>query len=426
MRRNLLRKSFRFQSALNRSFGALAARSLVPYFFAVSLCCSAPCAQADDWRNALIRGLRNGGAYVESETGEELFSSRSTERFIPASTMKVLTGACALEKLGPDFRFSTEFFLLPPSTLGIRGQGDPGLTSEEIDKIAGELAAKLPERQRITKIVLDTSYFAPGLMLDGYEDSTNPYDAFPTVIAANFNTIFLERTRKGVVLSAEPQTPLTKLGEVFGSNLSKGTTQRVNLGKKRGLAEQYFTELLLHFLKDRGREIKPSLSIEKIPADAEPFFTHRSSRPLEEMLPGMFEFSTNFTANELFLVLGAKTLGAPATAEKAIRALSACARKSFGWEHAEIFDGAGLSHRNRVTPREYVRLLAAFRKHRSLLRIDRRHFQAKTGTLRGVNSYAGYFDSARYGEVRFALFVNDSVPFEHRWKLAEILYSGLH
>ena len=51
---------------------------------------------------------------------------------------------------------------------------------------------------------------------------------------------------------------------------------------------------------------------------------------------------------------------------------------------------------------------------------------AKTGTLNGANTYAGYFPLPGGHMARFALMVNDHVPYDYKFKLAKMLYNGFH
>src|SRR5262245_287310 len=95
-----------------------------------------------DWKSDFTVALKNGGAYVETEDGKVLYDHRSKDRFIPASTLKIATAACAVDMLGRDFRFPTDFFLTKDGKLVVKGYGDPYLVSEEFELIARELAEK--------------------------------------------------------------------------------------------------------------------------------------------------------------------------------------------------------------------------------------------------------------------------------------------
>lgn len=399
-----------------------------PVFLFLSLfsifCLRETCA-AQTWRSALAQSLKTGGAFAENERGQVLFSHREEETFIPASTLKLATAACALKLLGPSYQFKTEFYLLDDGGLGIKGFGDPSLTTEEIEVIAQELSSNLKKNSKLSGLRLDNSFYAKSLGLDGYEDSDNPYDALPTAISANFNTVFVEKTSDGKILSAEEKTPLTSLGRDLAQPLPPGSKKRINLGGVVGYPERLFSELLLHFLRQKGVDIEPKMLRAEIPESATQLFTHHSRKTLLEILPPMFEFSTNFTANQIFLVLGAKEFQAPAQAEKGKKAMEHCLKTAFQIQDAEIYDGAGLSHRNSISPKSLVRLLGKFAPHKDLLRLDKDRFLAKTGTLKGVNTYAGYFQCPNAGTVRFALLVNSTVPFEYKWKLADMLYQGV-
>lgn len=88
-----------------------------------------------------LQGAWWGGvaAYADGDT-EELFALRADTRLTPASTLKLLTTAAALEKLGPDYRFQTRLYAqtLPDENgvlngnLYVRGGGDMTLGSKRV------------------------------------------------------------------------------------------------------------------------------------------------------------------------------------------------------------------------------------------------------------------------------------------------------
>jgi D-alanyl-D-alanine carboxypeptidase/D-alanyl-D-alanine-endopeptidase (penicillin-binding protein 4) len=104
------------------------------------------------------------GVLVRSlDTGEVLFALDPDALLNPASNVKLFTSAAALSRLGPDFRFETEFLIAPgPAARGapalhVRGKGDPTLVHERLWAIAGELAhAGL---SRVGDLVLDETWF---------------------------------------------------------------------------------------------------------------------------------------------------------------------------------------------------------------------------------------------------------------------------
>ena len=361
--------------------------------------------------------LKNGGTRVEREDGTPLIQYRDTEHFVPASILKVATTFCALETLGKDFRFTTTFYRGPGNTLYIKGSGDPSLVSEELNAIAQKLAVLMP---RINQIVIDPTLFSPDIDIDGSSASLNPYDSKVAAFVGNFSSAALTRKRDGAIVSAEPQTPITPLSRQAGLKLQRGASERINLGHTWQVGTQYGGELLAEFLKRAGASGSLEVSTGKIPSDATRLYDHRSSKNLAEISQGLLKYSTNFTANQIFLTLGITKYGAPATVEKGQLAMTECLKQKVGWKDFHIEEGSGLSRRNQVTPLQMTKLLESFEPYKGLLNVED-DFTAKTGSLRGVNTLAGYFNLQSGAQVRFAILVNSAVEHSHKYKVARAL-----
>ena len=90
----------------------------------------------------------------------------------PASNVKLVTAAAALARLGPEYRFDTEFLVEPgPServkTLWVRGKGDPSITTERLHAMASELS-HLGLRE-VGELVLDDTWFDAERLAPGFE-----------------------------------------------------------------------------------------------------------------------------------------------------------------------------------------------------------------------------------------------------------------
>jgi len=87
------------------------------------------------WRTAQL-----GILIVDPERGDTLYSHNAGKLFMPASNQKILTGAVALELLGPDFRFSTTAMADGPvqdgviqGNLRLVGTGDPSASDHMME-----------------------------------------------------------------------------------------------------------------------------------------------------------------------------------------------------------------------------------------------------------------------------------------------------
>ena len=376
---------------------------------------------AQSWQNNFKQALKNGGAYVVDSEGKPIYSHRSDEKFIPASSIKVATVAMALDAFGANHRFETEFYLLKSGELGVKGLGDPSLVSEELAIIAKKIAGL---KKQFTGLVLDASYFEPNLQVDGSSTSLNPYDAIPGALVANFNTIAVKRA-KGVIMSGEPQTPLTPLGKHLGKR-SQLAVERINLGKDQKLCVRYFGELLVEFLKREGVKIPDRFSEKTISNQEKLIYKHKSSKTLADISRDLLKYSTNFLANQLFVLTGAKINGAPGNMEKGKNALNTFLQNKVGWKNFVVIEGAGLSRQTKVSPAQMVQLLDYFWPYRNLLSSEKPYLHAKTGSLTGVNTLVGYMKLSSGKDVMFSILVNDQVPHDYKYALAQKLYQGLN
>lgn len=94
-----------------------------------------PCAAADLQRaidvllDASPVARASVGIHVlDLKTGAALYSRNADRLYLPASNMKLFTGALALERLGPDYLFTTRLVRAPSGDLILVGGGDPSLS----------------------------------------------------------------------------------------------------------------------------------------------------------------------------------------------------------------------------------------------------------------------------------------------------------
>lgn len=359
--------------------------------------------------------MKEAGWLLLDEHGRTLQARSAQRLLVPASTTKLVTAYLALQHWGAEHRFHSDFFLErtgEQNQLVVKGYGDPFLTSEELLKVAERLKQKLSELRvdRLDSIVLDASYFSEGLVLPGTQHSDNPYDAIPSAIAANFNTLFLQKNN-GRVVSAEPQTPLTPLAAQLGQSLAD-QPQRVNTGVDPKIAQRYFAELLAAFLRAHGIEVGDSVRWQRHRNADGLIYRHYNSHTLAQVIRPMMKYSTNFIANQLVLMLAAERYGAPADEDKVVQFFAKELNGRFGWRDAYLEDGAGLSRNNRLSPQYLIEVLEAFRPWKQLLPEVEMHVYAKSGSLIGVSTLAGYIKRDE-DWLPFAVMMNEPIPYYH-------------
>ena len=357
--------------------------------------------------NALID---YGSVLVVDGDGDILLDYYGNERLIPASTLKVATSLVALRYLGKDYRFITEFKLDKQRNLYIKGLGDPSLTSNEIRLIIKQLKEK--GLKQINSIYIDGSYFEDTIMVPGNEDTYKSYDAKNTALAANYNTIAFKRKGKKVI-SGEDETPyfpfagtLLKKAEKEIKKLKRLNSFRIAI-KEGEDSLLYFGHLFKELCKEFSIKTKGKIVIRKSPVYLPIFHLYHSSKTLSEIVKDLLEFSNNFTANQILLILSTR-LGEPATLENGVKVVSDFLKRKVLLKDIRLSEGSGLSYANKVTANEMLRVLGYFKPYKKLLKEVEMNVFAKSGGLKTVMSYVGFIDTERYGEVRFAIILNQS------------------
>lgn len=362
-----------------------------------------------------LQTIDKSSLYVLSH-GKPVYNDNANQPLIPASTMKLITAWLALQKWGEHYRFSTNFYVDPASNmLWVKGSGDPYLVSEELQKIAQVLKQK--GLRSISGIGLDTSYYQQNMVMPGTGRTNNPYDAVPSAVAVNFNSIKLKK-KNGKVRSAEAQTPLTPISKSMANRFKSGTL-RVNTGRDPRTAEKYFGEVLAAILRQNGVTVGKQLISGRVPVN-NVYYRHQNSRTLGEMIKPMLKYSTNFIANQLVLNLAAEAYRRPANPADVKRYMQSQMQQRLGWQGIVLNDGAGLSRANRVSAKQLVGLLNAFAKYRHLMPEIKPGVYAKSGTLKRVSTLAGYV--VKNNEWKpFAVMMNQSVPYGLRTQIAQEL-----
>ena len=361
------------------------------------------CAKLDDLGHLI--GNRDA-VLIADPRGHIIFSKNADIQLIPASTLKIFTALVALHYLGPDYKFFTEFYMDHHSNLKTKGYGDPLLISETVVEMIHNLSMRIGVKYNIINdLVLDDSYFIPQTKIPGVNVSYEPYDAPNGALCVNFNTVNFKRNKNGVYISAESQTPLLSfiLPRIKASQMDQG---RIVLSNQRNEITLYAGHLFLYFLENEGIRIKGNIRLGKIQKEEDKLiYSHVSSFSLIQTLSKLLEYSNNFIANQLLIVVGAKAYGPPGSLEKGVRAALIYAKNILEIDHVKIDEGSGISRKNKISAKDFYKILNAFMPHYFLMQQTNKMYY-KTGTLKGIHTRAGYIKKKNGELYPFVLMIN--------------------
>ncbi len=344
----------------------------------------------------------NDAVLIADPSGNIVLSKHADKPLVPASTFKLLTSLAAIQYLGSDYRFKTEFYIDGNANLIIKGFGDPMLVSEVLPDICQKLSQVFGADFQIRDIILDNSYFN-SVAVPGVLTSLNPYDATNGALCVNFNTVFFKKNKAGYE-SAEAQTPLIPFAveKIKALGASGG---RITFSTENNETALYAGHLFRYFLEKQGFNIKGSVRLGLVKSSDKLVLQYTSPYTLQDAIVKLLEYSNNFIANQIFLAIGAAMYGPPATLEKGSAAVSEYAGNVLKSDKIRIAEGSGIARENRICASDMFVILNKFKPYQHLMhKEDRAIF--KTGTLSDVSTRAGYIRNADGKQYSFVIFCN--------------------
>jgi len=125
----------------------------------------------------------------DAGNGEPVYERNSNQRLIPASTLKLLISAAALDILGPHFRFITSVHIVGSVKNGIlqgslylRGTGDPTIQANEYTGLVAEVSLR-GTRSISGNLAFDDTWFDGALAAPGWAQDDEGF-AFDAPISA--------------------------------------------------------------------------------------------------------------------------------------------------------------------------------------------------------------------------------------------------
>jgi serine-type D-Ala-D-Ala carboxypeptidase/endopeptidase (penicillin-binding protein 4) len=391
-----------------------------------------------------------------------LYSRDSNKYFIPASNVKLLTTAAALQKLGANFRIRTSVYSAENGNLYIAGRGDPSITATQLQSLASQL--KQRGISRVNELIGDDSYFQGNAVNPHWEweDAQAGYGAPINSLMFNQNAIELILSPQAIgkplkVTFAEPK--LANQWQIQNNSVTVGQNEsefvevgrdfslpilRVSGQLKAGAESESAYVAVIDPANNFLQHFQQALVAEGIPikqalvASSSRNLTQElaqvESPPLSELLKETNRESNNVYA-EVLLRLLAKVTGKMLvpqedTSEAGLKELkTALTQLGVNPNSYILADGSGLSRHNLISPEALVqtlRLMAnspAASIYRASLPVagesgtlknrfkntpNRVILQAKTGTLSGVSALSGYVEVPNYEPLVFSIIVNQS------------------
>jgi serine-type D-Ala-D-Ala carboxypeptidase/endopeptidase (penicillin-binding protein 4) len=408
------------------------------------------------------KGMRVGVEVYDLNTHKELYSYNKRKTFVPASTKKLLVVAAALDQLGENYRFKTELYTDGKMTssgvlqgnLILKGYGDPSFSIDDLNQMIQQLKQK-GIKSIEGNILVDERYFdqkrlAPGWMWD---DEVYGYSAQLSALALQENTIHMTvapGAAEAPIVTMDPANHYVKIENE--AKTIEGMDEDITFTRPRGQnvisingfigkhakpADENVTmedpalfvgNVMKNLLSKAGMKLSDHCKVSKqayTPKSQVPAVVHQS-QPLSVLIKHLGKASDNFYAEMLLKAIGAVKKG-QGSFEAGLQVVSEFLNKAGIASGYQQVDGSGLSRLDLVSPELMVDLLryvstrpyySAFADSLPVAGVDgtlkrrmagtpaEKNMQAKTGSMSGVHSLAGYINTMNGDKLAFSINLN--------------------
>lgn len=389
--------------------------------------------------NPTLAGAAIGLCLIDTD-GAMVVNQHAETAFIPASSLKTVTTATALEVLGPEFRFITELRATSKMENGVIagdlvvvGGGDPMLKPDDLAAMATKLKAQ--GLLRITGTVRGDGSLFPGSIYNDFWNWGDIGNGFGSAVSGlnlnhnRFSGWFRAGDTVGAAtafLGTRPDVPdVLWKNEVVTGSADSGDGVMIHGGEGTPLvhlrgtvplgAQEFhvkgavpdpvrFTEHhLRRSLMDAGIEVGTSSTGS---VGAGHVLLKHESPPLLEIIKSIHATSDNHETECVFLTLGLKA-GKPPL--EVIR--SHWTARGLTFTGLRMEDGCGLARADFIRPTDLARLqfLAGKGPHGEAYKaslLSRGGLRWKGGAMSGIRTFTGYATTESGEELCYALMVN--------------------
>ena len=381
-------------------------------------------------------------------TKDTVYSLNARTPMHPASTLKLVTTAAAVDTLGTDYSFKTSLYKSTNNDLYFKLSGDPLLSSKNLDKMV-----KTARDKKITpkNVYVDDSSFDKVEWGEGWQwdDALNPLMPKFSVYNLNKNLLKIDAlpTTNGMpaTVSIKPNYPITYMNyattnptqtswlkaeknpeiantiNILG-NVSKPATIYIPLNNPR----LNFMLRLADIFKDSKIEYFGKFTNAKLPK-ANVYLVDEVQHGILPMLGLIIKNSDNLVAESLFKAAGAEWAEAQGSFGNSKKMLDAYFEKlGIDAQDIRIVDGSGVSKNNLMTADFMANFLVYLSEQEGFENIEmllptpsegtlknrmlyfKDNLRAKTGTLADTSAIAGYITSKRGKTYAFDIMINDA------------------
>ena len=346
--------------------------------------------QSLPWPQSVVAGIDNllksdmfetsqvGMMVYDLDADSAIYCHNERQLMRPASTMKLLTAITAIDKLGGSYQFKTD--------LCYTGEVTDGTLSGNIYCVGG---------------------FDPRFNIDDMRAFVE------SIRKMGVDTI------RGTIYADKSMKDEAQYGEGWCWDDDNPILSPLLVGRKDVFIDRFMQEL-----REAGIVVDAFTGQGRKPDDA--FCICRRFHTIDQVLMRMLKESDNLYAESMFYQIGAASGNQPATAHSARSVMNRLIEKvGLDPKRYNIADGSGLSLYNYVTAELEVRMLRyAFKNNNIYLHLHpslpqagtdgtlrkrmtspftQGNVYAKTGTLSGISSLAGYCTAANGHRLAFAI-----------------------
>ncbi len=346
--------------------------------------------QSLPWPKSVVAGIDNllksdmfetsqvGMMVYDLDADSAIYCHNERQLMRPASTMKLLTAITAIDKLGGSYQFKTD--------LCYTGEVTDGTLSGNIYCVGG---------------------FDPRFNIDDMRAFVE------SIRKMGVDTI------RGTIYADKSMKDEAQYGEGWCWDDDNPILSPLLVGRKDVFIDRFVQEL-----REAGIVVDAFTGQGRKPDDA--FCICRRFHTIDQVLMRMLKESDNLYAESMFYQIGAASGNQPATAHSARNVMNRLIEKvGLDPKRYNIADGSGLSLYNYVTAELEVRMLRyAFKNNNIYLHLHpslpqagtdgtlrkrmtspftQGNVYAKTGTLSGISSLAGYCTAANGHRLAFAI-----------------------